>query len=459
MENRIASLDPGSLLEGIAKPGDRLLSINGREIEDVLDYKFFSYDPEVTVTLESEDGTRTTVSVEKEEGEDLGLNFATYLMDRPRSCVNRCIFCFIDQLPKGMRETLYFKDDDARLSFLLGNYITLTNLTEREIRRIMDLHVSPINVSVHTTDPDLRVRMLGNRNAGKCFSIMQRFASADVQMNCQIVCCPGWNDGEQLEKTLRDLKSLWPAVHSVSVVPVGLTRYRKGLVQLEPFSPEHSLKTIRQVEHFAEECRRDCGTSLAFCSDEFYLNAGIPLPPDEYYEEHTQLENGVGMLRLLESEFHAALETAGSPDGKPFSIVCGEVAAEFMQQLLDDARQKFPTLQGTLYSIRNDFFGGGVNVTGLITGGDLIRQLQGKELGSRLLISETMIRRQERDFLDDITVEQVQQELAVPVISVEQDGFALCDAMFGILPEERPPRKASEETEYYSYNPPSEKPR
>lgn len=457
MENRITSVDPGSLLEGDAKPGDRLIAINGREVEDVLDYKFFSYDPEISVTLESPDGIRTTVSLEKEEGEDLGLNFETYLMDQPRCCANRCIFCFVDQLPKGMRKTMYFKDDDARLSFLLGNYITLTNLSEREIRRIMELHISPINISVHTTNPELRVRMLRNQRAGECFPLMRRFSEADIRMNCQIVCCPGWNDGKELERTLQDLKSLWPAVHSVSVVPVGLTRFRKGLEKLTPFSPEHALATIRQVERFAEQCRKDCGTHLVFCSDEFYLKAGIPLPPDEYYEEHTQLENGVGMIRLLESEFHTALETADPPDGKPFSIVCGEAAAASMRGLLEAAERRFPMLQGTLYPIRNDFFGGGVNVTGLVTGGDLIRQLQGKELGTRLLISETMIRRQERDFLDDITVEQVRQALGVPVIPVEPDGFELCDAMFGILPAEKPPRKSFEEAEYYSYNPPAEK--
>ena len=451
-DNYIKSVDPTSPLHGTAQIGDTIVSINGNEILDVLDYKFFAYDRVLDVVLQRPDGERYTVHVKKPEGGDLGLDFGSYLMDAPRSCANACVFCFIDQLPRGMRKTMYFKDDDARLSFLLGNYITLTNLSAREVERIIALRVSPINVSVHTMNPELRCKMLRNPLAGESIDIMRRFAKAGIVMNCQIVCCPGLNDGEELLRSLRELEALWPAVHSVSIVPVGLTKHRKYLYPLTPFTREHAGETLDLVEGFAEQCRHKHGSRIFFCGDELYILAGRELPADEYYEEYTQIENGVGTLRLLETEFKSAVKLADEPDGADFAIATGVSAAPYLEKLLQYARAAFPTLRGHVYAIENDFFGRSINVTGLITGGDLIRQLKGKELGERLLISQNMLRRAELDFLDDVKLEEAAEALGVPVYPVESDGFALCDAMFGLLPEI--PQAVREETkeEFYRYN-------
>ena len=451
MDHIIKAIDPTSPLRHHAKVGDNLISINGKRVLDVLDYKFYAYDTRLDVLLRRPDGTEYHVPVHKREGGDLGLDFESYLMDRPRSCANACVFCFIDQLPKGMRPTMYFKDDDARLSFLLGNYITLTNLSQREIRRIIDLHISPINVSVHTTNPELRRRMLRNPRAGETIGVMRRFAGAGIVMNCQIVCCPGWNDGEELLRTMRELEEMYPGVHSVSIVPVGLTKYREGLEPLTPFTPEHAAETLDMVTAFGDECLKKHGTRIFFCGDEMYLLAGRELPPDEFYEEHTQLENGVGMLRLLETEFRSALKLSDEPDGVPFSIATGVSAAPYFRRLLELAKEKYPRLDGRVYAIVNDFFGHSINVSGLVTGRDLIAQLKGRELGKRLLISQNMLRRREMDFLDDVTLAEAQKELGLPIIPVEQDGFALWDAMAGTLPAIRAPEKG-EETEYYPYN-------
>ena len=451
-DNFIKSVDPTSPLHGRVSPGDTIVSINGNEILDVLDYKFFAYDRELDVCLKKPDGTTYTLHVHKAEGGDLGLDFESYLMDEPRACANACVFCFIDQLPRGMRRTMYFKDDDARLSFLLGNYITLTNLSPREIQRIIDLHISPINVSVHTMNPELRCRMLRNKRAGESIVTMRRFAEAGIVMNCQIVCCPGLNDGEELLYTMRELEALWPSVHSVSIVPVGLTKYREHLYPLMAFTKEHAGETIDLVESYAEQCLTRRGSRIFFCGDELYIKAGRELPPDAYYEEYTQLENGVGMLRLLETEFKSAVKLADEPDGIDFAIACGVSAAPYLEKLLLYARETFPALRGHVYAIENDFFGRSINVTGLVTGGDLIRQLRGKELGERLLISHNMLRRQEMDFLDDVTLEQASNELGLPVYPIEDDGFALCDAMFGILPEVHLPERTETKEKFYKYN-------
>ncbi len=451
MENIIKSIDPDSPLRHRAHVGDRLLSINGKRVVDVLDYKFYAYDRKLHVVLAHPDGEEYSLEVHKQEGGDLGLDFESYLMDSPRSCANNCVFCFIDQLPQGMRPTMYFKDDDARLSFLLGNYITLTNLSRREVQRIIDLHVSPVNVSVHTTNPELRCKMLRNPRAGETIETMRRFAEAGIVMNCQIVCCPGWNDGAELQRSMEDLAEMYPAVHSVSIVPVGLTRYREGLARLTPFTPEHAAETIDQITAFGDECIRKLGSRIFWCGDELYLKAGRELPPDEFYEEYTQLENGVGMLRLLETEFRSALRLSEEPDGVPFSIAAGTSAAPFLQKLLDLAAEQYPNLRGRVYPIVNDFFGHSINVSGLIVGRDLIAQLKGRDLGQRLLISQNMLRRQEMDFLDDVTLEQACAALGVPIYPIESDGFVLWDAMSGILPEVRLPQRG-EETEYYQYN-------
>ena len=452
VENIIKSIDPGSPLRHRAAPGDALLAINGHRVLDVLDYKFYAYDTRLDVQLRRPDGTEYRVEVRKPEGGDLGVDFESYLMDRPRSCANNCVFCFIDQLPPGMRPTMYFKDDDARLSFLLGNYITLTNLSPREIERIVALHVSPVNVSVHTTNPELRVRMLKNRRAGECADIMRRFAAGGIVMNCQIVCCPGWNAGAELQRTMEDLAAMYPAVHSVSIVPLGVTRFREGLEPLTPFTPEHAGETIDQVTAFGDLCVEKYGTRIFWCGDEMYLSAGRELPPDEFYEEHTQLENGVGMLRLMETEFRSALKLSDEPDGVPFAIATGTAAAPFFEGLLKLAREKYPKLNGRVYAIENDFFGHTITVAGLVTGQDLIAQLKDKYLGERLFVSQNMLRRQEMDFLDDVTLEQAVQALRVPIYPVEEDGFGLWDAISGdVLPEVRSPRKG-EVTEYYQYN-------
>ena len=451
-DNYIKSVDPTSPLRGKAEAGDTVVSINGNEILDVLDYKFFAYDRELDVILRRPDGSEYAVRVRKDEGGDLGLDFGSYLMDAPRSCANACVFCFIDQLPRGMRRTMYFKDDDARLSFLLGNYITLTNLSAREVERIIALHVSPINVSVHTTNPELRCKMLRNPRAGESLDVMRRFAEAGIVMNCQIVCCPGLNDGEELMRSMRELEALWPAVHSVSIVPVGLTRFREHLYPLTPFTAEHAAETVDLVEGFSEGCLHRHGSRIFFCGDELYLKAGRPLPDEAFYEEFTQLENGVGMLRLLETEFRSALKLADAPDGRDFTIAAGVAAAPLLEKLLLLAREAFPTLRGRVVAVENDFFGRSITVTGLVTGGDLIAQLKGRELGERLLISQNMLRRQEMDFLDDVTLEGASAALGLPIYPVECDGFALCDAMFGILPQLRLPERGETGEQFYRYN-------
>ncbi len=451
---KIASVDPHSpARKAGVRPGEKLTHINGHPIVDVLDYKFYAYDPRLELTLTDPEGNSRTLRLRKEEGEDLGLNFETYLMDKARSCANKCIFCFVDQMPPGMRDTLYFKDDDARLSFLMGNYMTLTNLSRREIQRIIDLRISPINISVHATDPELRSAMLKNPRAGECLEVMKQFAQAGIEMNCQIVACPGINDGPALERSLDDLSGLYPAVTSVAVVPVGVTKFREGLCRIEPYTREQAAALLDQVEQFAAAFLEKQGTSLAWCSDEFYLIAGRPLPEKAYYEDMDQLENGVGMLRLLLHQAELALEDEGQTEVAPFSVATGLSAAPFVQEIVDKIREKCGNIKGMVYPIVNRFFGETITVSGLITGTDLIEQLNGKDLGKRLLIPDNMLRAGERVFLDDVTVEQLEEALGVAVIPVPAgSGFDLADAILGrevtascpVLPPE---------AEYYRYNP------
>ncbi len=455
MSTVITSVDPRSPAEKAhIKPGEKLLTINGHRIVDVLDYRFYGYDPTAQLELQRPDGTVRTVRIRKAEGQDLGLNFETYLMDHAHSCANNCIFCFVDQMPKGLRKSLYFKDDDARLSFLMGNYITLTNMAERSIQRIIDLRISPINVSVHTTDPALRAKMLGNPHAGKSIAAMRRLAENGIHMNCQIVACPGINDGPQLQKTMEDLADMHPGVASVAIVPVGLTRYREGLYPLEEYNAETAAAVIDLVEDFGRRCRERFGSTLFWCSDEFYLLAGRQLPNDEYYESYNQLENGVGMLRLLEVEFHGALRMVDENDtASPFTIATGLDAAPMIETLVRDAMAKCPGLRGQVIPVVNRFFGEKIVVSGLITGQDLIRTLKGRDLGQRLLLPDNMLRYHENVFLDDVTIRQVEQELGVPITFVAQDGFQLCDAIFGLDGQQKESRPAEEGEEYYRYNP------
>jgi putative radical SAM enzyme (TIGR03279 family) len=427
----IAGVDKNSPAERRQiRPGELLVRINGHKIRDILDYKYHAYDTRLLLELRN-GGKIRLVRVIKSAGEELGLSFETYLMDNPRACANKCVFCFVDQLPEGMRETLYFKDDDNRLSFLQGNYVTLTNLPEAELRRMIDMHVAPLNISVHSTDPALHSLLLGNRNSARALDALARFREAGLSMNCQIVVCPGLNDSAQLDRTMRDLAALHPAVKSVSVVPVGLTKYREGLYPLRPFDRELARQTVRQVERRGERCLRELGTRLFYPADELFLKAEHAIPPDDYYEGYPQLENGVGMLRLLETQADTALAAASASDGAPFSIATGEAAAHCLQKILDFARKKCANIDGHIFIVRNEFFGEQIDVAGLLTGGDLIRQLRGRNLGRRLLITKNMLRHGENAFLDDITTDIVSQALGVPIRVVGPNGDDLIRAICG----------------------------
>ncbi len=408
--------------------GDELISINGAAIRDVLDYKFYSYDKKLKVEL-----ARKTVKIKKDEGEDLGLVFETYLMDKAKRCANNCIFCFVDQMPEGMRETLYFKDDDARMSFLLGNYISLTNLSEEDIDRMIRMHISPINVSVHATDPEIRRQMVRNKNAGECFGILKRFCNAGIKVNCQIVVCPGINDGEVLKNSIKDLLSLGENVESIAIVPVGITKYRDKLYPLSPMTKEKARETLDIVDSFGKDCINNRGERVVYSADEIYIKAEIPLPRDEYYDSYPQLDNGVGLMTLMHEEFSAALRYTDIPERiEDFTVATGVSAAPFMRKLIDELKEKCHNIDSAeVYPIRNEFFGETIDVAGLVTGHDMINQLRDKKLSKRLLIPAVMLRQGETVFLDDVSVADIEKELGVTVIPVENDGDALLTAILG----------------------------
>ena len=432
MASKIISVDEGSpaARAGLAA-GETLLQIDGTAIRDVLDYKFYSYDARLTLKVLEQDGeTVREVRVRKREGEPLGLNFEHYLMDQMKQCSNKCVFCFIDQLPKGMRKTLYVKDDDARMSFLMGNYISMTNLSEADVDRILRMHISPVNISVQTTNPELRVKMLRNKRAGEALAIMDRFAEGGITMNCQLVVCKGLNDGDELKRSLHDLKKLYPAVNTISVVPFGMTDHREGLYLLEPTDKPAAEAILDIVEPFAEECLRELGTRLVWCGDELYLKAERSLPDTKYYEDFTQFENGIGMLPLFMEEFRLALPDYEGRSARPFTIATGAAAAPSLALLLDEAAAKCDNLNGKVVEIRNDFFGHRVSVAGLITGQDLIAQLKGCDLGERVLISANMLRDGGDVFLDDYTPQQVSDAIGVPIVPVEIDGADLLAKIF-----------------------------
>lgn len=415
------------------RAGERLISLNGNQIMDVLDYRFYQLNTALTLELESPQGERRTVSLKKPEYEEIGLEFETYLMDRQHSCKNKCVFCFIDQLPKGLRKSLYFKDDDSRLSFLFGNYVTLTNLTEHEISRIIKMHISPMNISVHTTNPELRVKMMKNPHAGEALSIIRRFAEAGIKINCQIVLCPGYNDGEELKRTLNDLESLCPQVQAVAIVPVGITRYRENLPEMRPFTKKTAGETTDLIESFGENCLRKHGTRVAYPGDEFYLKAERPLPPAGFYEDFSMLENGVGLLPLLMDEFTSALEEERESEinKRKITIATGIAPREYIRGLFNDAVKKFPQVSGRVVPIVNRFFGETITVSGLVTGTDLIEQLSSLDLGEELLIPACMLRREGDLFLDDVSLQDVEAALKVPVRPVPNDGYAFLDAILG----------------------------
>lgn len=431
MATKILSVDAGSpcAQAGIVA-GENLLNIDGAPIADVLDLKFYSYDSRVMLTVEGLDNQIREVRVHKAEGQPLGLNFAHYLMDKMKRCSNGCIFCFIDQLPEGMRETLYVKDDDARLSFLMGNYISMTNLSEADVQRIIRMHISPINISVQTTNPALRVMMLDNRRAGEALKLLDRFADAGISMNCQIVVCEGINDGDELRRSLSDLGALYPAVSSISVVPFGMTRHRDGLYPLRSTSAQGAGAVLDIVEAFAENCLNEHGTRLAWGGDELYLKAGRALPQVDYYEDFTQFENGIGMLPLFCAEFRQALPDYAKRFARPFTIATGKAAGPSLAKLIDEASGVCDNLNGKVVEICNNFFGEGVSVAGLITGRDLVAQLAGRELGERVLISANMLRDGGDIFLDDMTPAQVSARIGVPIVPVEIDGADLLAKIF-----------------------------
>ncbi|MBQ2839905.1 MAG: DUF512 domain-containing protein [Oscillospiraceae bacterium] len=408
--------------------GDELISINGHKICDVLDYKFYSYDRRLKIEL-----ARKKIKIKKDEGEDLGLVFETYLMDKAKHCANKCVFCFVDQMPKGMRETLYFKDDDARMSFLLGNYITLTNLSEEDIDRMIRMHISPVNVSVHATDPEIRRRMLRNPRAGECMNIMRSFCDAGISLNCQIVVCPGINDGEVLSQSISDMLSLGEKIESIAVVPVGITKYRENLYPLKPMDKEAAIETIRIVDELGEKAKLSRGERVVYAADELYIKAGLSLPDNRYYDGYPQLGNGVGLMTLLHEEFSDALEYTDIPDNiDGFTVATGVAAAPFIRKLIDELKEKCHNIDSAeVYAVRNEFFGDTIDVAGLVTGKDLIRTLREKPLAKRLLIPDVMLRQGETVFLDDISIADVERELNVQVVPVENDGEKLLCAMLG----------------------------
>lgn len=411
------------------KKGETLLSINSNEIVDVLDYRFYQVNRKLTLEVADEDENVRTIEMTKGEYEEIGLEFETYLMDKQHSCRNKCIFCFIDQLPKGMRESLYFKDDDSRLSFLFGNYITLTNITEHEIDRIIKMHISPINVSVHTTNPELRCKMMNNRFAGDTLKYLKRFADAGITLNCQIVSCPGINDGDELVRTLTDLENL--GVNMTAIVPVGLTRYRENLYPLVPYNKETAGQTIDIIEKMGDECVKKHGRRIFFPGDEFYLLAEREIPSPEFYEDFSALEDGIGMIAYLTDDVGWKLEELDADESlcHKVTIACGEGVFPYMKRIMSMINEKFPNITINTRTIKNNFFGGGVNVSGLVTGGDLIDQLRGDDLGDRLIITSSMLRFENDLFLDDVSTDDVERELGVTLVPVNNNGNDLVEAV------------------------------
>ena len=411
------------------KKGETLLSINSNEIVDVLDYRFYQVNRKLTLEVEDENKNVRTIEMTKGEYEEIGLEFETYLMDKQHSCRNKCIFCFIDQLPKGMRESLYFKDDDSRLSFLFGNYITLTNITEHEIDRIIKMHISPINVSVHTTNPELRCKMMNNRFAGDTLKYLKRFAEAGITLNCQIVSCPGINDGDELVRTLTDLENL--GVNMTAIVPVGLTRYRENLYPLVPYNKETAGQTIDIIEKMGDECVKKHGRRIFFPGDEFYLLAEREIPSPEFYEDFSALEDGIGMIAYLTDDVGWKLEELDADESlcHKVTIACGEGVFPYMKRIMSMINEKFPNITINTRAIKNNFFGGGVNVSGLVTGGDLIDQLRGDDLGDRLIIPSSMLRFENDLFLDDVSTDDVERELSVTLVPVNNNGNDLVEAV------------------------------
>ena len=432
-EHIVRRVEPGSIADELGiEAGDRLLAINGNEIEDIFDYQFYVEDEEILLLVEKPDGEEWELEIEKDADEQLGIEFGSGLMDEYRSCRNKCIFCFIDQMPEGMRDTLYFKDDDSRLSFLQGNYVTLTNMSDHDIDRIIRYRLEPINISFQTTNPELRCRMLHNRFAGDALKKVDQLFQGGIEMNGQIVLCKGINDGEELERSIRDLSGYLPLLKSVSVVPVGLTRYREGLYPLEPFTKEDARQVLSVIHRWQEKLYDEYGLHFIHAGDEWYLLAEEEIPEEERYDGYLQLENGVGMLRLLQNEFEEGYRgLEGSNQARKISVATGRLAYPYLCEFAGRIREKYPNLEIRVYAVRNDFFGERITVSGLVTAQDLIAQLKGEDLGSRLLIPCSMLKADEDVFLDDYTVKEVSEALQVPVDIVKSSGQDLISAFLG----------------------------
>ena len=438
--HKIKTIIPGSIGDELElEPGDRVLAVNDQQIEDVFDYHYLINDEYIELTVLKRDGEEWVFEIEKDAEEDLGIEFESSLMDDYHSCTNKCIFCFIDQLPKGMRSTMYFKDDDSRLSFLQGNYITLTNMKDKDLDRIIQYKLSPINISVHTTNPDLRCMMLHNRFAGKIMEQIQKLYGAGVLMNGQIVLCKNINDGDELRKTINDLGKFLPYMESLSVVPVGLSDHREGLYPLEPFTPEDAREVIDIIHGYQKIFMEEYGTHFVHASDEWYILADVPLPEEENYDGYVQLENGVGMLRLQEREFHTALdedvfesvsEVAEEHQKKKHcTIATGKLAGPFLRKLVADLHVHYPNIQVDVVEVTNYFFGPRITVSGLLTGQDIIRALKGRNLGEELLLPINVLRSGEDVLLDDVHVKEIEKTLQVPVRIVQSNGKDLYDAL------------------------------
>lgn len=429
--NIISRIYPGSIAEELEiEVGDLLISVNGEKVKDIIQYRFLTDDEYIELEIQTNSGERVVYEIEKDYDEELGLEFTNPIIDKAKSCRNKCMFCFIDQLPKGMRETLYFKDDDSRLSFLQGNFVTLTNMSEQDIEDIIRYRISPINISVHTTNPELRQRMITNRFAGKLYSIMERLAEAGITMNCQIVLCPGVNDGKELERTITDLSNLYPNVNSVAIVPVGVTRYRDHLPHLEIFNEKTANEALDLVEGLQEKCLEKFGSRFAFMSDEFYIIANREIPDYDSYEGFLQFEDGVGMIRKLGTEIENYLDEL--PDDydvreKTVSIATGKSAYEFINSMAELIMKKFPQVKINVYRIVNEFWGETITVSGLITAQDIIKQTEGKERGETLYITRSMLKADELIFLDDVTLEQLEEILGNEVVPCENEGHDFVD--------------------------------
>lgn len=431
-EHVIDRVEPGSIAEELElEKGDVLLSINGQKIEDVFDYHYLVNDEELTVVVRKKDGEEWELEIEKDYMEDLGIEFENGLMDDYRSCQNKCMFCFIDQMPKGMRETLYFKDDDSRLSFLQGNYVTLTNMKDKDIERIIHYHLEPINVSVHTMNKELRCKMLHNRFAGDALDKMQRLLEAGIEMNAQIVLCKGINDGAELEYSIQKLTEYIPYMQSLSVVPVGLTKYREGLYPLEPFEKEDAKEVLGIIHKWQDYCMEKYQTHFVHAGDEWYLLAEEDMPDEDNYDGYQQLENGVGMMRLLENEFMENLNGTEKDDDicRTVTLATGVSASSLLTRLSKKFMEKFPNITVQVVVIENHFFGTRITVSGLLTGQDLLAQLKDRELGDKLLLPCNLLRSGEEVFLDDMTLTELKNALQVKIDIVKSSGQDLLDAI------------------------------